>query len=141
MRANPSIQKYNLWARIMLATILLHSSFSMAESLPPVWLSSVCFKIPFDVWDKLGVRRSFVVKYSITEDDRRVYVAERRGSAENAESASVNFPDDFVEMKTGLPAYAGCASGAHYKWKIYVDKKLVDNGFFYFGRSGRNPRP
>lgn len=141
MHTNPLLQKYKRWAGIMLATILLHSSFSMAESLPPVWLSSVCFKIPLHVWDKLGVRGSFIVKYIITEDGGRVYVAEKRGFADNVESASVNFPDDFVEIKTGLPAYASCASGAHYKWKIYVDKKLVDNGFFDFGRYGRNPRP
>jgi hypothetical protein len=119
---------------------LLHFTASFASPINPVWLTSACFNIPMNAWDKLSLNPSYRVTYIVEDAGGRTYVATKQGTANNVEASSVSFPGDFTERRTGLPADADCNRGRDYRWTIFVNDRLIDSGSFSFKRSlGKKP--
>jgi hypothetical protein len=90
-----------------------------------------------NAWDKLSVGKEYEVEYIIKANDGMTYIARKQGIAENVDFSKVVFPNDFVDEKTNLPAYANCTGNAKYDWSIMVNRKDIDDGYLDFGRRRR----
>jgi len=132
------MEKNCLVSAVLVAMIGFASTSYAAEppgkTLAPIRLTSVCFSISLNMWDKLDLNQEYPVTYVVQESGGRAFVASRLGRAQHPDASEVKFPRDFTDRQTGLPADADCHDGRDYRWTISAGDQVIDAGTFSFKR-------
>lgn len=125
-----------VYVSLLIIVLASFSTLSIGAEAKRAWMTSACYKFNLTAWDKFSEEVTYLAKFKITSSNGEVFIAERHATDHN--SAMVVFPDDFHEDKLNISASIDCFDGKTYKWEIYVNDALIDNGTIGFTRN--NPR-
>lgn len=125
-----------LYTYLLVIMLTSFSTVSIGAETQREWLTSVCYQLKLSVMDKFNGEVAYV-KYIVTSTDGSVYVAERNATGDS-NSSEVIFPNDFHDVKLNMQASVDCHYGEKYKWAIYINNALIDNGTIAFTRENES---